>query len=63
MSVTTIASQELSLVQGTNMAENVIGLVLLLITYLDNTKISPEEPVYRVNVTKRYRSKINKSHP
>ena len=46
--------------------KNVIGLVLLLISpshYLDYTNTILEEPVYHVNVTKRYPSKINKSHP
>ena len=39
------------------MAENVLGLVLLLISRshnIDISKISPEKRVYRINVTKRY---------
>ena len=48
------------------MAENVLGLVLLLIyrsSNLEYSKISPKKRVYRVNVTKRCHSKFNKSRP
>ena len=38
------------------MAENVLGLVLLLI-YSEHSKIIPEILICRVNVTKRYHSK------
>ena len=45
------------------MAENVLGLVLLLIyqiIYLKYSKISTEKRIYCVNVTKRCRSEIKK---
>ena len=48
------------------MAENILGLVLLLIyrsSNLEYSKISPKKRVYRVNVTKRCHSKFNKSRP
>jgi hypothetical protein len=48
------------------MTEDVLGLILLLIScsYLDYFKSSPETLVYHVNSdTKRYRSKISKSRP
>ena len=44
------------------MAENVLGLVLLLICRSCSLNISPEKRVYRVNVIKRCHSKI-KSRP
>ena len=59
--VATIASHEQSLVRGKNMAENVLGLVLLLIyqsPISKYSKISPEIRVYCVNITKRYRFKV-----
>ena len=49
-----------------NLAENIPGLgsgAYFLIICLDYSKFSPEKQAHRVNVTKRYCSKINKSQP